>query len=84
MGRALGCGDFRSRNSVPYYRILDSPWENFKLFGLIYDIYPKKFELFWAWLLKKRGVHGIVIISEAWVSSARGPPEILKLRPVQY
>ena len=33
---------------------LDSQWENFKLFGLIYYAYPKKFELFWAWLLKKR------------------------------
>ena len=33
---------------------LDSQWENFKLFGLIYYVYPKKFELFWAWLLKKR------------------------------
>ena len=37
-------------------RILDSQWENFKLFGLIYYAYPKKFELFWAWLLKKRGI----------------------------
>ena len=36
--------------------VLDSQWENFKLFGLIYSVYPKKFELFWAWLLKKRVV----------------------------
>ena len=27
-----------------------------KLFGLIYEVYPKKFELFWAWLLKKPGM----------------------------
>ena len=33
---------------------LDSQWENFRLFGLIYEVYPKKFELFRAWLLKKR------------------------------
>ena len=26
----------------------------FNFFGLIYYVYPKKFELFWAWLLKKR------------------------------
>ena len=37
---------------------LDSQWENFKLFGLIYYAYPKKFELFWAWLLKKRATVG--------------------------
>ena len=33
---------------------LDSQWENVKLFDLIYYVYLKKFELFWAWLLKKR------------------------------
>ena len=27
---------------------LDSQWGNFKLFGLIYSVYPKKFELFGA------------------------------------
>ena len=28
--------------------------DSLKLSGLIYYAYPKKFELFWAWLLKKR------------------------------
>ena len=44
---------------------LDSQWENFKLFGLISYVYPKKFDLFWAWLLKKRGY-------ELGVSAAAG------------
>ena len=33
---------------------LDIRWENFKLSGLIYEVHPRRFEFFWAWLLKKR------------------------------
>ena len=33
---------------------LDSHWGNFRLFGLIYLVYLRKFKLFWPRLLKKR------------------------------
>ena len=36
-------------------QVLDSERGNFKLFGLIYWLYLRKFELFGARLLKKRG-----------------------------
>ena len=45
---------------------LDDQWENFKLFGLIYWVYPKKFELFWAWLLKKRVKSSATPARETW------------------
>ena len=37
---------------------LESQWRTLSFFGLIYDIFPKKFELFGPWLLKKRVKQG--------------------------
>ena len=41
------------KEEYPVLFFLDRQWENFKLFGLIFWVYPEKFQLFWAWLLKK-------------------------------
>ena len=38
-----------------WVRNVDSEWGNFELFGRIYWLYLRKFELFGARLLKKRG-----------------------------
>ena len=47
--------------------LLDRQWESFKLSGLIYEVYPKKFELCWAWLLKKRVLNAAAIVAQVSV-----------------
>ena len=48
------CFPYYGRPAYSYTNDLDSERGNFKLFGLIYQLYLRKFELFGARLLKKR------------------------------